>query len=415
MKQKFTIRQIVLTSFILIISISGYTQPDYDFRNPVLESGTGYNVGATYRFSDTKPGIDALVTITGYSGGLILEDIDGGSGYVEAFQPVIRIPSGSNGFIDFTIVFVIGGTSTPMIQTEVPATPIDVDGKDYGSGLVWESDEFDMGPGGYVNYDMTGGEIVVTQSGNIVNGTNIAAIDYPGVDTTPRQVMFTVVNSNISTFYYRVGGKNTSSFSQRRLRSVYFKKFWYNNALLATSGLQYFSGVNNSNDVKLSIGISSNAYLKSIVVEKSTDGKKFSSIGDIIIGPNSMAYNEQYVDHYATEKAKYYRLKLVSENGAVSYSKTLVFISKTSSINGLKVYPNIIQSDANISLISDKKQVATLNLYDFSGRMVKHQSIQVEQGNNGIKLDRLDGLTDGNYVLVMNIGSERYSQQIVKR
>ncbi len=124
MRQRITPKLIILICIIISFTQHVQAQPDYDFRLPVLESGTGYNVGATYRFSNTKPGIDALVTITGYSGGLILEDIDGGSGFVEAFQPVIRIPAFSSGYIDFTIVFVIGGTSTPMLQTEVPATPL---------------------------------------------------------------------------------------------------------------------------------------------------------------------------------------------------------------------------------------------------------------------------------------------------
>jgi hypothetical protein len=93
----------------------------------------------------------------------------------------------------------------------------------------------------------------------------------------------------------------------------------------------------------------------------------------------------------------------------------LVFNNKLSSSKTFKVYPNIIQSDANISLTADKKQQATLNMYDFSGRMVKHESLQVEQGNNSIRLNNLDGLTRGNYILVLNMGSERYSQQIVKR
>jgi hypothetical protein len=191
------------------------------------------------------------VTITAISGGITLENIDGGSGFVEAFQPVILIPPYSNGYVDFTIVYVIGGTSTPMLQAEVPATPIDVDGQTYASGNVYESDEFDMGPGGYVNYDMTGNEITVMQSGNLVTGTNIAAIDYPGVDTMARQVMFTVVNSNISTFYYRVGGTNNSDALARRLRSVYFKKFWFNNALMAAGKLPKFTVLRVETNVML--------------------------------------------------------------------------------------------------------------------------------------------------------------------
>ena len=415
MRQKFTPKPIILICIILLISQLTQAQPDYDFRNSVLESGTGYNIGATYRFPGTKPGVDALVTITGYSGGLTLSNIDGGSGFVEAFQPVILIPAYSSGFIDFTIVFVIAGTSTPMIQTEVPATPIDVDGKTYASGNVYESDEFDMGPGGYVNYDMMGGEITVTQSGSLVSGKNIAAIDYPGVDTTARQVMFTVVNSNISTFYYRVGGNNNSDAAVTRLRSVYFKKFWFNNALLSASSLVKFSGVSKENNIQLNWELAANTGSKSVTLERSSDGKNFTKIEELTVTTSAVTQKQDFTDYIGSANANYYRIKITYADGRTQYSNVLVFNNKLSSSKTFKVYPNIIQSDANISLTADKKQQATLNMYDFSGRMVKHESLQVEQGNNSIRLNNLDGLTRGNYILVLNMGSERYSQQIVKR
>lgn len=415
MKQTATRQLIILCSIVFILAQHVQAQPDYDFRNPVLESGIDLTVGATYRFPNTKPGIDALVTITGISGGITLENIDGGSGFVEAFQPVILIPAYSGGYIDFSIVFVIGGTSTPMLQTEVPATPIDVDGQTYASGNVYESDEFDMGPGGYVNYDMTGGEITVVQSGNLVTGTNIAAIDYPGVDTMARQVMFTVVNSNISTFYYRVGGNNNSDALARRLRSVYFKKFWFNNALMASGKLLKFSGVAHDTNVMLNWELSAYSSILSVTVEKSIDSKKFTNIAQLQVMNNSIPVKQSYGDYGISGNANYYRLKMLSVNGSIQYSNVMVFNNKNLSGKGFKIYPNVIQSEANISLVADKKQKVTIDLYDFSGRMVKHENVNVEQGTNNIKMNDLDRLVRGSYVLVLNIGAERFGQQIIKK
>jgi hypothetical protein len=414
MKQNFTYKAIILSGIIFLLSQAAQAQPDYDFRNPVLISGTGYNVGAQYRFSDTKPGIDAIVTITNYSGGLVLNNIDGGSGFVEAFQPVINIPAFSSGYIDFTIEFVVGGTLTPMIQAEVPATPIDVDGQTYASGNVYESDEFDMGPGGYVNYDMMGNEITVTQAGSLVTGNNIAAIDYPGVDTVARQVMFTVVNSNISTFYYRVGGTNNSNASRQRLRSVYFKKFWYNNALMSIGSLQNFAGVSREANVQLNWSLSAKSNVVSVNVERSSEGRNFTKIADLSVGNNDITVKQQYTD-INISSVNYYRLKLTYADGYVKYSNVLVFNNKINSVKTFKVYPNIIQSDANINIVADARQQATISIYDFSGRMMKHESIHVEQGMNSIHVNDLSGLVTGNYVLVMNIGNDRFSQQVVKR
>ncbi len=236
-------------------------------------------------------------------------------------------------------------------------------------------------------------------------------IDYPGVDTVARQVMFTVVNSNISTFYYRVGGTNNSDAAVRRLRSVYFKKFWYNNALLSANGLVKFSGVSHENNIKLNWTLLATAGITKVEVERSNDGKNFLEIAEM----NSEASQMQNYTDFSVSAANYYRLKLTYNNGRIQYSNVLAFNNKLSATSGFKVYPNVIESETNISLVADKKQQATVNMYDFSGRMVKQEKLQVDQGLNSVKMNDLSHLNRGNYILVLSMGNERYSQQIVKR
>jgi hypothetical protein len=71
-------------------------------------------------------------------------------------------------------------------------------------------------------------------SANWVDGVNKTGIDYPGIDTTAKQVMFTVVNFSTSTLVVRTGADNTSGgTSQQRLRSLYFQKFSYPSSVLS--------------------------------------------------------------------------------------------------------------------------------------------------------------------------------------
>ena len=72
-------------------------QPDYVFTGGVLESGTDLQIGAMYRFTNVKPGIDGLITITDMTGGMTLAQIDGPSGFAEAFQPYINCAPKSKG------------------------------------------------------------------------------------------------------------------------------------------------------------------------------------------------------------------------------------------------------------------------------------------------------------------------------
>ena len=123
-------------------------------------SGTDRQVDAVYRFPNVCTGTDALVTITAITGGLILDDLDGtSSGFAEAFQPVITTPANSKGYVEFSIVFVTAGTSIPVVQMEVPITPIDVDGQ---TNSIYEFDNIYRYASSYVDYSMLGGELQVS-------------------------------------------------------------------------------------------------------------------------------------------------------------------------------------------------------------------------------------------------------------
>lgn len=239
MKMNVTLTGILLPLLFLLSFASATAQPKYDFRNATRLSGSDRQVGALYRFPNVRAGVDALVSVTAITGGLTLNTLDGtSSGFAEAFQPVITAPAHSKGYVEFTITFVISGTFTAVVQTEIPITPIDVDGQ---ANQVYEFDEIYRYNGNYIDYDLLGGELKMTYpSANWVVGTNTAGVDYGGVDTTARGVMFSVVNASTSTLVVRTGADNKSNSSQQRLRSLYFKKFTYSNSILSQPEIRSF-------------------------------------------------------------------------------------------------------------------------------------------------------------------------------
>lgn len=272
MKTNCTLIKVALFSlFILILHTSVLAQTKYDFRNSSKISGTDRQVGALYRFPNVRAGVDALVTITAITGGLTINTLDAtSSGFAEAFQPTITLPAHSKGYAEFSIVFVTNGTSTPLTQSEIPVTPIDVDGQ---SGQVYEYDEIFRSSSSYVDYNLLGNELNISYpSTNKVVGTNTAGIDYPSIDTTAKQVMFTVVNANTTTLVIRTGADNRSNSSQQRLRSLYFQKFNYPNSILAmldNPGQQSGASASNAHKVKVYPSVFQNNINVNINAEKS--------------------------------------------------------------------------------------------------------------------------------------------------
>lgn len=160
-------RSLYFILFVLLFLLSKFcfSQPNYNFSSGTLITRPHRQVGASYRFTNVKPGFNALVSITAISASVTETEMDGASGYPEALQPTLDVALNTSGYMEVQFVFLDAGTSTPAIQQEIPGTCIDVDGLKDNDGLgnpVNEFDKINLG-GGYRDYDMLAGELLVVQ------------------------------------------------------------------------------------------------------------------------------------------------------------------------------------------------------------------------------------------------------------
>ena len=405
---------IILYICLVIFSFTSYAVPDYNFSSGSLISGTDKAVGARYRFTNVKPGVDAIVTITAITGGVTLNNIDGGSGFNEAFQPVIDVAAKSSGYVEFKVDFVLAGTFVPTIMVEIPMTPIDVDGAKYGTDSLFEFDMVKLTPVNTVDYNMLGGELAVSYSPGWVTGRNTSGIDYPGVDTVAKQCMFTVVNTATSTVTIRVGAQNNSNGTKNRLRSVYFQRFRFANSFLAAPDLLNFRGVERNKRVELQWELSLDNRIASVEIETSKNGSQFARIGSVAITDINQR-NFNYTDNNPNEGNAFYRLKMISLDGAVKYSNILSFRSNRDNDASFKVYPSAIESSATLNVKARKTGPASFRLVDYSGRTVHQENLNVQEGANTLLLSKLGSVRPGNYVAVIEIDHSTYNQKILKK
>ena len=406
---------------LLIISARAVAQPDYDFSNYVQESGTGNasapQKGDIYRYLQVKPGIDALVEVTDFQGGLTLAAFDDAStGFVEAFQPFINVPAHTKGYVEFQITFVTEFTTDPLVMGEVPVTPIDVDGYPYSGGMLYEYDELDLGPGAYVNYGLVGYELQIGQYGDWYTGTNIAGITYDGVDTMARQAMFTVVNTGIATLTLRVGADNQSDQAVVRYRSDYFKKFFYATGLLPVyaDGLVSFKGVKKENDVMLSWELTNLKEYRSVIIERATTAGNFEAIGQMTPSYNNLGRaSGSYTDHPMLKGTVLYRLKMIANGGATVYSNILMF--KMNGVAGqFKVFPTVVSDATTLQLTLSQKETVTVRVTDYNGRTVLNKQYVAQNGENSISVDGMSKFARGNYVITVYTSNEIHSQKMIK-
>ncbi|MBL7743875.1 MAG: T9SS type A sorting domain-containing protein [Chitinophagaceae bacterium] len=406
--------QILIVRILLFILISLYSilvfgQPDYDFRNPALLSGTDKQIGAVYRFKNVKPGIHANVTITDMTNGLTIGNIDGGSGFVEALQPVINVPAGKNGYLEMKIDFIDGATGLPSIQTEVPMTPIDVDGQMASGRPVNEYDMVQM-ISGYVDFDMLGGELSIGFPVGWVTGTNTASIDYPGIDTMAKQVMFTVVNGSISSIIARVGANNQTTSSQQRLRSIYFMRFQYPNSYLASPALVSFSGNKTGDAVKLDWSLAADNDVNKVLLERKPGTGDFQLLQEWQLNKEN---DFSYTDNEPGSEKVYYRLKLIYATGKIEYSNILSFRLNGPVKQTIDVYPTVSSGTFTANIYADKTQSSILQWTDMSGRMIQRQQVVLQKGDNSIYLSDNSGIKKGNYIISVTMDNKILSDRVI--
>ena len=421
MKRFFTTLKYTIILVILFNSLhlKADTNPAYPINfssTPVLISGTHLAVGAKYRFTNVTDGTQAIVTIVSATGGATVLILDDNTlTKPEAFSPQIRIPANSIGMVEFKIEFFTGNgnSNNPKILDTLYATAMDVDGS---LDFYYEKDAINLG-GGTLSYSTNILEINVVQNGTEFMGTNIAGIEYPGVDTSAKQVMFTVTNNYISSFTYRAGANNISSQAISRQKGIYFKGFNY--APLPVTYLSFDAVVNN-NTVLLKWLTAQEINNSHFEVERSFNMNDYNTLGLVLDGfvVNGTDKSYQFKDNSAELQGRsivYYRLKQIDIDGKATYSKVLAVRLQSKSDMAMQVSPNPFVEQVNLRFTATENGTARIRIMNVTGQTMLNKQSTISTGYNNIQVDGLAGLATGMYVvqLVLN-GIVIDNQKLIK-
>lgn len=412
MKTRHFAALLAIVCFVIIAPKKSQAQapPIFNFNSWSLESGTALTSGAVYRFANVATGVDALVTVSTVTSGITLRNIDRTiDGYGEAFQPEFKINGSTNGYIDFSIRFVNAGGTTTSPRPIVAASGLDIDGSPSGGNFLKEFNRIDMGGGAY-EFNTYKSEITVAQAGTAFTGSNYTGNLYGAlVDTSAKEVMFTVTNTNVGTMTYRVGANNQTAGASTRYASLYYKKFSYQHYPLAISGLMSFEGLAVNNKVKLSWELAADKYSK-VVLEKSNTSSNFTRVYEA----NSGSFSRSgYTDADVQGGQVFYRLSATNLEGKTEYSSIIAVKVNGIEKQGMNVYPSLIQSGTTVAVELSVKTEGVVLVTDLSGRIVKQQKVNLQAGANSIAVDGFDNFSKGNYIVALRTPSVVYSKKVV--
>jgi hypothetical protein len=179
--------------------------------------------------------------------------------------------------------------------------------------------------------------------------------------------------------------------------------------------LTSFAGSLNNNKISLQWAVAENEDADHFEVEKSADGKDFMTAAVIMTSTKPGTESYSLNDIMKTEKI-YYRLKIFDKNRTISFSKTLVFETKTVVNNGgLRIVNNPATDKLSLSFTSLNDQSLEIKVYDLGGRMQMNQKVNVYQGANLINLPLPSAFKTGMYAVEVSNGLERLTSKFIKQ
>lgn len=386
---------------------------------PTLISGVLNQVNAKYRFTNVRTGVDAIVTVLSATNGATIDIFDDNTvSKPEAFSPQIKVPGNKTGLVEFKIEFVTTLTLLPITMDSLFATAIDID----GNSSLKEIDVIDLG-GGTSSYMFGTPEISVTQSGTAFTGKNITGNEYSGIDTSARQVMFTVKNAGVTSFIYKCGAQNTSSSSASRQKSIYFKNFTYPvySAPLPVKYSSFDAVVADSKTVNVKWVTNFEQNNDHFELERSFDNSSFKTIAVVLDGLTTGADQKTYMykdnsQELQGQTVAYYRLKQVDIDGKISYSKVLaVRLQANKTDVSMQVSPNPFVENLTVRFTATEKANAEIRIINAAGQVMLSKQSTISKGYNNFQVDGLSRLSTGLYVaqLIVN-GTVIDSQKVIK-
>ena len=176
--------------------------------------------------------------------------------------------------------------------------------------------------------------------------------------------------------------------------------------------LATFQGNLVDGTVRLTWSTSRETNSSHFVIEKSLDGSSYKSIGQVKSGATSGQYS--FIDNTPLGKVNYYRLQQVDHDGNSAYSRVLIIRTDGGKVI-MKLSPNPIVSQLNVSFTLDRNEGVKINFYDQMGRQVKRYNMQGNKGLNVYNLSDLNSLPSGTYVVEVIGESIKERQQIMKK
>jgi Secretion system C-terminal sorting domain len=140
------------------------------------------------------------------------------------------------------------------------------------------------------------------------------------------------------------------------------------------------------------------------MVEHGTDGRNFSSIGEVTASGNSTVIrNYSFSDNTPARGVNYYRLRVVDIDNSGKYSAIRSVRNEGSA--DIAIYPNPVKAILNVKINADKADKGEVVITDISGKIILTKMVVIAQGINLVPLN-INKLAAGAYVMKITLSDD---------
>ena len=169
-----------------------------------------------------------------------------------------------------------------------------------------------------------------------------------------------------------------------------------------------FAASLKSNNAGIFWQVENETNIAHFIVEKSTNGTVFNSIGVVnALNNATILSNYSFNDPAAYSTNNYYRIKIVGLDGTVKYSS--IILVKNCPLLNVLAYPNPVkaQRPVTIAFNATHSSEANINVVDITGKIVSTSKANIKSGTNTISIETGNSMKPGNYIISINVNNNQ--------
>lgn len=163
--------------------------------------------------------------------------------------------------------------------------------------------------------------------------------------------------------------------------------------------LSFHSSIENTK-ATLIWNIDKNEHYNVFAVEKSENGKDFTNAGIIFTSNKAGVETYTFKSAMRPDEIAYYRLKVVNNNKASYYSKTIIVKPQANTACAtINLLENPVKANLTLNYNSQTNNICTIAIYNAYGVNVYTSTTAVNKGVNTINFNLANNITRGTYIV----------------